>query len=114
MRIHDEPAATYGVEDQRFPSILEPGKTLTIHPISIAALEKNSIDPKDPKVFFDPYKYFVIMDSFGRFHHMKMEDIRWHLHMDKKRAPMKWWQEISEFYRRKRLFYRAKRDFLKQ
>lgn len=45
MGIHDEPAALYGVEDQRFPSILEPGKTLTIHPMSIEAFEKNSIDP---------------------------------------------------------------------
>ncbi len=112
MGIHDEPAAVYGVEDQRFPSILEPGKTLTIHPISIEAFEKNSIDPKDPKVFFDPYKYFVIIDSFGRFHHMKVKDIRWHLGMEKKRVPLKWWQKVLEFYQRKSLFYRAKRRFV--
>ena len=111
MGIHDEPAAAYGVEDQRFPSVLEPGKTLTIHPMSIEALDKNSIDPLDPKVFFDPWKYFVLIDSFGRFHHMKMEDIRWDLGMDKKRVPLKGRQKVLEFFQRKSLFYRAKRKF---
>ena len=38
MGIHDEPAAAYGIEDQIFPTILNPGETLTFHPISISAL----------------------------------------------------------------------------
>jgi len=112
MGNYDEPAAAYGIRDQCFPSILEPGKTLTIHPITIEALERNTIDPKDPKVFFGPYKYFVLIDSFDRFYHMRMEDIRWHLQMDKKRVPMKWWQRIVESYQRMRLFNRMKHTHL--
>ncbi|MBI2585902.1 MAG: hypothetical protein HYW28_08535 [Rhodospirillales bacterium] len=113
MGIHDNPATVYGIQDQRFPSILKPGDTLTFHPMSIDSLERNATDPKDPKVFFDPYRYIVIEDSFGRFHHMRMEDIRWNLHMDKQWSPMKWRQKIAEYFQRRILFHRAKRQHLK-
>ena len=46
MGIDDEPAAVLGKQDQRFPSLVEPGKTLKIHPIGIEALKRNQTDPK--------------------------------------------------------------------
>jgi len=108
MGIHDEPAAMYGIEDQIFPSIIEPGETLTFHPLGIDALERNQTDPKDPKVMFNPWKYLVLTDSFGRFHHMNMKDVRWNLQMEKERKPMKLWQKLLEYYQRKRLLRHAK------
>ena len=75
MGIDDEPAGALGVQDQRFPTLLEPGETLKIHPIGIKALERNQTDPEDPKVHYDPFRYFVILDSFGRMHAMDVQDV---------------------------------------
>jgi hypothetical protein len=100
MGIHDEPAAAYGVDDQKFPSILEPGETLTFHPISVDALEKNQTDPKDPKIFHDPYKYMILKDSFGRNHYARVEEILWNLHLLKSRVPRTRLQKLHDFVTR--------------
>lgn len=109
MGIHDNPAAAYGIEDQKFPSIMEPGTTLTFHPIGIDALEENAIDPKDPKVFFDPYKYMVLMDSSGRFHSEKISEIRWHIGLDHEYHPPTAMDKISEHIRKVILFRDVKK-----
>ena len=75
MGIHDEPAAALGVDDRRFPAKIEPGECLNIHPLAVAALERNQTDPKDAKVHFDPWRVFVLQDSFGRFHPIEVEDV---------------------------------------
>lgn len=113
MGVNDEPAAMYGIEDQKFPSTLEPGEMLTFHPMTVDALEKNAIDPKDPKMFFDPYRYFVLIDSFGRYHHMNVKDIRWNLRMDKERRPLDFPRKFLESIQRKIFFARAKQRFLR-
>ena len=63
MGIDDEPAAMFGKDYQRFPTLLEPGKTLKIHPISLAALEQNITNPESDKIFFDPFGYFAAVDG---------------------------------------------------
>lgn len=113
MGIHDEPAAAYGIEDQRFPSEIKPGGTLTFHPMPIGALENNLTDPKDPKVFFDPYKYFVVVDNFGKFHYIEMNEIKWSLGMGNIPGQIKGIQKITNFCRNYLFFYRAKRQYSK-
>jgi len=81
MGIDDEPAAIFGKEDQRFPTILQPGEALKIHPMTIESLERNSTKPDDAKTHFDPYKYFALVDSFGRFHPLDADEVRWQLRL---------------------------------
>lgn len=76
MGIHDEPAAALGVDDQRFPTKIEPGECLKIHPLGIEAFERNQTDPNDPKIHFDPWRCFVVEDSFGKFYPIEIEDLR--------------------------------------
>jgi hypothetical protein len=81
MGINDEPAAALGIEQQRFPAKIEPGECLKIHPLGMAALERNQTDPEDSKVHFDPWRVFVVEDSFGRLYPMEMEDVKRELHI---------------------------------
>ncbi len=76
MGIHDEPAAALGVDDQRFPAKIEAGECLKIHPLGMEAFERNQTDPNDPKVHFDPWRCFVVEDSFGRFYPIEVEDVK--------------------------------------
>jgi hypothetical protein len=84
MGIHDEPAAALGIDDQRFPAKIEPGQCLRIHPLAVGALERNQTDPEDPKVHFDPWRVFVVEDSFGRWHPMEIEDVKRELRIGQK------------------------------
>jgi hypothetical protein len=81
MGIDDEPAAALGISDQRFPKKIEPGETLKIHPLAINALKHNQTDPHDEKVQFDPWRLFVLEDSFGRWHPLEVEDVLRELHI---------------------------------
>jgi len=109
MGIDDEPDAAYGVANQRFPSILNPGTTHIFHPISIGSLERNCTDPKDKKIFFDPYLYMVIVDSFGRFHHVSMNEIRHSLGIAKVYRHPSLREKCIETMHRTAFFYRARR-----
>lgn len=81
MGIHDEPAAALGIDDQRFPAKIEAGDCLRIHPLAVSALEHNQTDPEDPTVHFDPWRCFVLEDSFGRYHPIEIEDVKRELHI---------------------------------
>jgi hypothetical protein len=81
MGIHDEPAAALGIDDRRFPVKIDPGVCVAIHPLEVKALERNQTDPQDKKVHFDPWKLFVLEDSFGRFHVIEIEDVKRELRM---------------------------------
>jgi hypothetical protein len=81
MGVHDEPASALGIDDQRFPAKIEAGECLKIHPLGVAAFERNQIDPNDPKVHFDPWRCFVVEDSFGRFYPIEVEDVKRELHI---------------------------------
>lgn len=91
--IDDEPAATYGVRDQRFPALIEPGNTVTFHPISIAAIERNATESQGLK-HYHAYKYMCLEDSFGKFHPVEMELIRWRLHLSKSWRKPIWWRRV--------------------
>lgn len=100
---YDQPAVAYGIHDRKFPVSLDPGQTLDIHPISIGALERNWTDPDDTKALFNPYLYFVVIDSFKRYHSERVRDMRWALHMEKSRKPDSFWMKLKGFYERRRI-----------
>lgn len=112
MGIHDEPAAAYGISDQKFPSIIGPGKTIDFHPIGIDAIKNNMTDPHDSKTFFDPYLFVFLVDSFGRFHHINMDDVKWslHLNLSGRRARKTRWGKLTEYFQRRRLQARIKKE----
>jgi len=109
MGIDDEPAAVLGKQDQRFPSLIEPGETLKIHPIGIEALRRNITDPADPKVYHDPFRYFVLVDSFGRFHPMDAEDILFKLHILTRREVPRGWRSVLRGWGRRRFLRSARK-----
>lgn len=74
MGINDEPAAALGIEDQRFPASIEPGQCLKIHPLALASLKQNQTD--DGVTQFDPWRVFVVEDSFGHLYPMDIEDVK--------------------------------------
>jgi hypothetical protein len=113
MGIDDEPAATFGKEDRKFPAIIGPGETLKIHPIGIEALERNATKPTDEKTFYDPYKYFALNDSFGRWHTINMDDVRWHLRLSQSYVSPSHWKKICRWFAKKRLLARAEKRSLK-
>ena len=76
MGIHDEPAAAVGIDDRRFPVKIDPGACVAIHPLAVKALERNQANPEDPKIHYDPWRLFVVEDSFGRCHAMEIEDVK--------------------------------------
>lgn len=111
MGIDDEPAAVLGRQDQRFPTLLEPGKTLKIHPIGFEELKRNQTDPEDPKVHFDPFRYFIVLDSFGRMHPLDVQDVLGALHLQthrKSRVHIKLVHVI-----RQKLFLRRARKWIR-
>jgi hypothetical protein len=112
MGINDEPSAALGIQDQRFPVLLEPGKTLKFHPIGIEALRRNQTDPGDPAVHHDPYRYFVIVDSFGRFHPMNVDEILWHASLSTRMFRPKGLAKIKEQIRCWRFLRRARARIL--
>ncbi|HKY80866.1 MAG TPA: hypothetical protein VJM09_05270 [Sphingobium sp.] len=89
MGIHDEPGAAFGRQDQRFPKMLRPGETLKVHPIGIEALRRNIEPPSSPQQHHDPFRYFVLIDSFGKFYPMRVEDILWHLRLSQTRSRLR-------------------------
>jgi hypothetical protein len=109
MGIDDEPSAIYGRSDQKFPSILEPGKTIIFHPLTVSALEKNAVDPIDPKIFYDPYRYLAIIDSFGNFHCMQIEDVRWHLRLDKSRKRKTVLTKLKNYFEKQQIIRHYKK-----
>lgn len=109
MGIDDEPAAALGVQDQRFPTLLEPGKTLKINPIGIEELKRNQTDPQDPTVHYDPFRYFVIVDSFDRMHPMDVEDVLGELGLLDRRRSYSGWSKIARLLQRKRFLASAKK-----
>lgn len=104
--IHDEPDAALGTQNQIFPAIVESGKTLTFHAMPIDSLAQNGTDPK---VFHDPWMYFIFIDSFGRFYHMRVADVRWRLNLDRKWVPLSRWENMAEYFLRRYMFFKLKR-----
>lgn len=92
--IDDEPAAMYGVRDQKFPAIINPGETVIFHPIGIDAIERNMTDPKNPKHHFDPYNYMCLVDSFGKLYHVEMDQLRWQIGLLKSWSNPKFWSRL--------------------
>lgn len=76
MGIDDEPLAALGIEDRRFPIKIDPGECTKIHPISLAALERNQTDPNNEMVQYDPWRVFAVEDGFGHFHPIEVEDVK--------------------------------------
>ena len=112
MGIDDEPAAALGKQDQRFPCLVEPGGTIKIHPIGIGALERNITDPGDPKVHHDPFRYFVVVDSFKRMHAMEAEDVLFHLRITTSRGRRpRGWRKLLHWWVKWRFLRSARRRF---
>lgn len=112
MGIDDEPAATFGKDDQRFPTLLAPGNTLTIHPITLAALERNVAKPENETHFYDPFKYFAAVDSFDRLHEIDADELRFRLRLTTQLVQPKWWQRPKRWFSKK-LFLKKSRRRLK-
>lgn len=112
MGIDDEPAAALGKQDQRFPNCVQPGETLRIHPIGVEALKRNLIDPGDPKIHYDPYRYFVVVDSFGRLHTIDVEDALFELRLSDKRRRPRGWRKLLQKFRKRRFLRAARRRIL--
>jgi len=109
MGIDDEPAATYGHEDQCFPTLLSPGEASKIHPVMIGSLERNQVKPNDAKTHYDPWKYFVLVDSFGRLHPIDVAEALFELGISKSFRRSKGLGKIGDTLARKRFLRRAKR-----
>jgi hypothetical protein len=109
MGIDDEPAAALGKQNQVFPSLVQPGETLKIHPIGVDALRRNWTDPHDPKVHYDPFRYFVLVDSFRRLHTMDAEDVLFDLGILKSRKRAHGWQKVRPQWRKWRFLRSAKK-----
>lgn len=86
--------------DQKLPFLLEPGARLDFHPYTVSAIKRNSTDPMDPKVFFDPWRYFVFVDSFGKNHFLDADEVRSELGISQKK----------HWHSRKTLIERASRS----
>ena len=114
MGIDDEPSAVFGVEDQKFPVLLEPGQTLKIHPTSRAIIERNAAKPEGDRVHYDPWKYFAIIDSFGRLHPVDIEDVKWRLRMITRRVRLKWWQKPGYWVTKRKFLWDARRRAAEQ
>ena len=93
MGIHDEPALIAGKPERKFPALIDPGQSLELHPLSIAAIKRNAEKPEADNVHHDPWRYFVLIDSFGRFHPIDMDDVHWNLRLSNRRIRTKWWQK---------------------
>ncbi len=109
MGIDDEPAAIFGKEDQRFPTLLEPGQTLKIHPTSRKIIERNATKPDSEKAHYDPWKYFALVDSFGRLHPIDVNDVKFQLQLSTRRKRLKWWQKPWNHVQKLRFLRRARR-----
>lgn len=113
MGIHDEPAAIYGQSDQKFPILLEPGKSLKIHPLTIEAIKNNCTKPDSERVHFDPHKYYAFEDSFGHLHLINADKARFELGIAK-RLPRPNWKQKPILWVRKKLFLRRARRRLQK
>jgi len=95
--IGDELDAASGEINQIFPSIIHPGKTLTLNASTFEVFKKYSKDL---------WLYFIVVDSFGLFYQYNVGDIRWKLGLDKNRKIDSRFDNICGFFRRRWLFYR--------
>jgi hypothetical protein len=77
--IHDEPASTYGQEDQKFPALIQPGETLSFNPILFEALKRVQDDDRE----YFRYKYMVLEDSFGKKDFTDIDEILFSLNIIK-------------------------------
>ena len=105
----DTTAAAYGIAIDVFPAHLNPGDTIKFYPVTIEVLERNQTDPKIPTHHFNPWLYFILVDNFGKYHHVHVEDVLKRLHMVKAWRPRTRWQRIINFVSRKRLFREIKK-----
>ncbi len=106
----DPTAAAYGIAIDVFPAHLNPGDTIKFYPVSVEALERNQTDPNNPAHHFSPWIYFILVDSFGKYHHMYVQDVLRALHMVKTWRPRTRWERIVDFIPRKRLFRQIKKQ----
>lgn len=114
MGIDDEPAAIFGQEDQRFPTLLEPGQTLKIHPTNLEIIKRNAQKPDNDETHYDPWKYFALVDSFGRLHPIDVEEVKFHLRLKSKMARPSWWQKPQNWFAKKRFLRGARKRALRQ
>jgi len=111
MGIDDEPAAALGRQDQRFPTLVKPGETLKIHPMEIGALIRNQTDPEDPKVHYDPYRYFILVDSFERAHAINIADVLGNLHISSEQRRKRYGRFLETL--REKLFLRRMKKWIR-
>lgn len=104
MGDNDPTAAGFGTAIQVFPVKLEAGDTVKFYPMTTEALERNQTNPHNPLQHFDPWLFFAVIDNFGKYHHMYVQDVLRALHMIKKWRPRTKWEEIKNWYLRKKLF----------
>lgn len=83
MGIGDEPARAYGILEQKFPFLLEPGKSLEFSPKPISAIISNYECPCDPKKRYDPWSFFALIDSCNKVHLLDASDVRKELNIEK-------------------------------
>lgn len=106
----DPTAAAYGVAIDVFPKHLDSGDAIKFYPVSIEALERNQTDPNNPTHHFSPWVYFVLVDNFGKYHYMYVQDVLRELHMVKTWCPRTRWQRLVNLISRKCLFRAMKKQ----
>ena len=109
MGIDDEPFAAFGKEKQMFPSIVEPGQSIKIHPTTPDIIERNAKKPQDEKTYYDPWRYLALVDSFGRLHPLDIEDVKWHLQLSSKRIRPRRWRKVLHSFAKWRFLRDARR-----
>ena len=111
MGIHDEPAAIYGLADQKFPVSLKPGETHVFHPMAVDAFERNQSPDRDDGTRYDPYRCFVLFDSFDRMHPLDASDVSWRLGLSKSWRKKKGLERIMHRFERWRFIRQAVKRF---
>ena len=90
--MHDEPGILYGIRNQKFPVIINPGQSVEFHPVIVDALSRNRAEIECKR-----YKYLLLIDGFNHKFALRMEDIL-ELGVLKVRRPLKGWWRKMKFY----------------
>jgi hypothetical protein len=105
MGCYDELAFYTGKKDQKFPMIVNPGQTISFHPLTVSAIEENAKNSSDYQ-----WLYFALVDSFGKCYNTSIKDVKWHLGLDKIRAPSTYKHKFKFFFLYRKLFRKHKRN----
>ncbi|MDE1170870.1 MAG: hypothetical protein PW734_06655 [Verrucomicrobium sp.] len=105
----DPTAAAYGVAKDVFPVCLNAGNTIKFYPLTVEGLIKNQTDPGNPSHHFGRWIYFVLVDGFGGYHHIYVQDILKCLMVPQVRSPRTKWRKAVDFISRQFLFRAVKK-----